>query len=334
MLGSETRTRIREEFLHFFEIDGQPAELRDGQLCAASRCVPIRNSIPRFTPDMSYSGNFALLREKHAELQLDSRNGTTDRYDTILGRTRWPLAFFKGKTVLECGCGAGPDTEILLRLGCKVVSVDLAGLDIAVRNINDNPNVQFVQTSITDLPLKKQSFDIVFCHRVLQHTPNPEETLRHILQFVREDGAVFVHSYANTFSQRFRWKYLLLPVTRRLAPETLYKLIRLYAKPLYHFTNFTNKTRIGRIFNWFFVPFLNYRYYPQFKNMSDEAMLEYAIHDTFDALSPRYDKPIKASAMRAIAEESLRRPFEVAEERFITLLRTRLNSDDADGTSI
>jgi len=114
---------MREDFVVFFEIDDSPLEIKSDCLCSSKHRFVIRNGIPRFTPDISYSENFALLREKHAELQLDSRNGTTDRYDTILDRTQWPIEFFKGKTVLECGCGAGPDTEILLLLGCKVVSV-------------------------------------------------------------------------------------------------------------------------------------------------------------------------------------------------------------------
>ena len=82
-------------------------------------------------------------------------------------RTRWPSEFFSGKTVLECGCGAGPDTEILLSLGCKVLAVDLAGVDVAKKNMRDVSKVQFLQASIMDLPLRKKSFDFLFCHRVL-----------------------------------------------------------------------------------------------------------------------------------------------------------------------
>ena len=62
----------------------------------------------------------------------------------------------------------------------------------------------------------------------------------------------------------------------------------------------------------------------QFKKMSDETILEYGIHDTFDALSPEYDKPIKPRAMRRIASAILRMPVEVVEYRMITLLRTKL----------
>ena len=286
--------------------------------------VRIVNGIPRFTPDETYStGNFSKLRERHAQLQLDSVNKTDDRRRTILERTQWPPKFFAGKTVLECGCGAGPDTEILLSLGANVLSADLAGLDTARANIGDNPGSQFIQASITDLPLVPKSFDIVYCHRVLQHTPDPAATLRHILQFVKPDGAVFVHSYAHTFWNLFSWKYALRPLTRRMPAETLYNLIKAYAPAAYRVTRITRRIpRVGRRFNHVFIPFYNHEEHPRFVEQPRDFILEVGVHDTFDALSPRYDQPLKASVMRSIAEEMLERPFEIEEQVGVTLLRT------------
>lgn len=283
-----------------------------------------RDGIPRFTPDESYSENFQLLRQHHGELQLDSRNKTSDRKETLLKRTNWPESFFADKIVLECGCGAGPDTEILLSLGCKVVAVDLTGCDAAQRNVAHNPNVQFVQADIADLPLKPKSFDIVFCHRVLQHTPSPVDTLSHILTFAKPDGAVFVHSYARNFYQLMRWKYVLRPMTRRLSNSSLYGVIRKLSRPLFAATNVLNKTKLGRVLGHFFVPFLNYRYHPTYRKMSDEQMIEYAVHDTFDALSARYDRPISTKNMEKVAQVALAGRFEIATTRGTTLLRSKV----------
>ena len=286
--------------------------------------VEVRNGIPRFTPDMSYSvGNFSKLREQHATLQLDSRNGTNERERTILERTGWSPEFFKDKTILECGCGAGPDTEILRKFGARVMAVDIAGLDIAKDNLGDDNTVNFVQASIMDLPFKKKSFDIVWCHRVIQHTPDPLATLDHILQFVKNDGAVFVHSYARTAVQMLRWKYALRPMTKRMNPEKLYKVIEAYGPTAYKMTNAIHKLPGGKYFNFFFVPFLNYRHAKRFDGMSDEQMLEYGIHDTFDALSPAYDQPLGASTLKAKALMYLKNPVEIEQQHTITLMRTK-----------
>lgn len=323
---------VQDSFLGFFWADGAPMWLAGGELCSASRRVAVRNGIPRFTPDISYSsGNFGRLRERHATLQLDSRNGTSDRRQTVLSRTNWGPEFFRGRVVLECGCGAGPDTEILLSLGATVVAVDIAGADVAARNIGPNPRVQFIQASITDLPLRRQAFDIVFCHRVLQHTPDPPATLEHILQFVKEDGAVFVHSYAPAQRWIYPWKYALRPLTARMNPNTLYEIIRGYAKPAYHATNLLNRTRLGRAVATRCIPFFNHRRHQVYAGKNDAFFIEYGIHDTFDALSPAYDKPIDPLLMETIARRILKRRFEVVCQRTITLLRTLVPGQTTSG---
>lgn len=311
------------DFLSF--LDDPDAKFSDDgvALFYKDREVNIRNGIPRFTPDISYStGNFSKLREKHATLQMDSRNGSDERELTIRERTTWPPEFFQGKTVLECGCGAGPDTEILRKFGARVVAIDIAGLDIAKENLGDDPDLALVQGSIMDLPFKKQSFDIVWCHRVIQHTPDPKATLDHILQYVKPEGAVFVHSYARTLVQMCRWKYAIWPFTRNMDPEKLYNFIKGYAAKAFKFTNFMRKIPGGKYFNFFFVPFLNYRHAKRFDAFSDEQIIEIGVHDTFDALSPAYDEPLSAKYMQKMADKHLSRPVEIERQQTITLMRT------------
>lgn len=299
----------------------------DGQtLHYKGQDVPIKNGIPRFTPDLSYStGNFSKLREKHAELQLDSRNNSGEREMTILERCQWPPEFFKGKTILECGCGAGPDTEVFRKYGATVVAVDIAGVDIAKANLNGDDGVIFVQGSILDLPFKKECFDIVWCHRVIQHTPDPKQTFKHIIQYVKPKGAFFVHSYARSWVQMLRWKYALRPLTKRQDPEKLYNFIKSYAPAAYKLTGFMRKIPGGRYFNHFFVPFLNYRHAKRFEKMSDEQIMELAIHDTFDALSPAYDNPLSPAFMETVANENLNVPFELEKRHMSTFLRTKIS---------
>lgn len=319
-------------FLEYFRLNNRGATLDGDLLRFGDKTIPVVDGIPRFTPSDTYvSGNFSRLREHHATLQLDSKNGTTDRRDTILQRTGWPAGAFAGKTVLECGCGAGPDTEVLLSLGARVVAVDLAGIDVARANIGERPDVCFVQASIMDLPFAYESFDIVFCHRVIMHTPNPRWTLDHILRFVKPGGAVFVHSYARSFQQMFRWKYLLRPLTKRIDAEKLYNFIKAYAPFAYALTSVIRKIPGGKYFNYVCVPFFNYSHVPAFAKWNREKLIEFGVHDTFDALSPAFDDPIPADIMRNIARNWLKRPFEIKEHPSITILRTQIAADQITG---
>lgn len=320
---------VKTDVSVFDRIFGQRYKVESGKLLLNGKPVRESNGILRFTGDISYStGNFSKLRENHARLQLDSVNKTNDRLQTILRRTNWSPDYFKGKLILECGCGAGADTEVLLKLGATVVAVDIAGVDACAQNIGHHPNVLFVQASITNLPFDPESFDIVWCHRVLQHTPNPNQTLKHILQFVKNDGSVFIHSYARNLAQMVSWKYALRPITRRMDPEKLYYLIEKWTPYLYHFTCALRRVKpalIGRMLfrlSQFVVPIRNYRFDPSYAAKDDRFLIEYAIHDTFDALSPRYDSPLAAEKFQSAAQIHLSTPYEIVCRPGVTLLRS------------
>ena len=314
-----------QAFLPFFEFNGYRAHQRCGELVFGPHVVPIVNGIPRFVESgATYSeGNFSRLRERHATLQLDSVNGTSDRRDTVLARTGWAQSRFSGKTVLECGCGVGPDTEVLLSLGAKVIAVDLAGLDIAQKNLVDHENLCLVQADIANLPLAEKSFDVVFCHRVLQHTPDPSYTLSHILKYVKPGGDVFVHSYARTAKQMLNWKYALRPLTKRMPSGFLYRSIKKAAPVLGGISEYLCRYSLGRKIQYALVPFRYYGHLPQYQSMTKETILEYGVHDTFDALSPKYDRPLSEAEMSRIAARMLGDSWQIHTFGTVTILRTK-----------
>lgn len=327
---AETEYPVQEElalqtFLPFFRYDGYKPHWQPTKLIFGPHVVPIVNGIPRFIESgATYSeGNFSRLRERHATLQLDSVNGTSDRRDTLLTRTGWSPSRITGKTILECGCGVGPDTEVLLSLGAKVLSVDLTGLDIAKKNLRNNDDVCFVQADIANLPLIEKSFDIVFCHRVLQHTPDPAYTLAQVLRYVKPGGDVFVHSYARTAKQMLNWKYALRPLTKRMPAELLYKSIEKAAPSLGVISEHLCRSSLGRKIHYMLVPFRYYGHLPQYRDMPKEEILEYGVHDTFDALSPKYDRPLSEAKMREIATDMLDRSWETHTFGTVTVLRTK-----------
>ena len=314
-----------EQFLDLFK--GEETTLDEEHLRIDTQRIPVRDGIPRFSPDDSYSsGNFSVLRERHATLQLDSVNGTDDRMQTFLRRTGWKPDDIAGKVVLECGCGAGPDTEVLLALGARVVAVDLAGTDVALSNLGARPELCLVQASIDDLPFKPKSFDIVFCHRVIMHTPDPARVMDHILGFVKPQGHAFVHSYSRDFYQMFRWKYPLRAITKRMRSERLYRLIEKASVYLFPLSAWMNKNnRYLRRICWHFVPYINHRHQPKYADLSDAQMLELSIHETFDALSPHYDNPMSMRTMNRNAQWHLDVPIDMHHGRAFVLMRTKMN---------
>ena len=87
---------------------------------------PVIGGIPRFVPADNYASAFGLQWKTFAKTQLDSFSGldiTKERLERCLG---FPLSELKSKSVLEVGCGAGRFTELLVKSGADVHSVDLS----------------------------------------------------------------------------------------------------------------------------------------------------------------------------------------------------------------
>src|SRR5690349_10603962 len=68
---------------------------------------------------------------------------------------------FRGKDVLECGCGGGQHTAFVAPLARSITAVDLNTIDIARQRNAAFPNVHFVEADLGTMNLGRQ-FDIVF----------------------------------------------------------------------------------------------------------------------------------------------------------------------------
>src|SRR5258705_6901996 len=67
-------------------------EVLEGRL-SCRQCdlrYPIRAGVPRFVPDGAYASSFGYQWKAFREVQLDSRNGTSQSADTLDGTVGWP----------------------------------------------------------------------------------------------------------------------------------------------------------------------------------------------------------------------------------------------------
>src|SRR5215467_380886 len=137
-----------------------------------------RNGIARFVSSENYSAAFGSQWKKYRLTQLDSHTGVSisrDRLARCLGEA-W--SNLKDKQVLEAGCGAGRFTEILLEQGTLVTSVDLSeAVEANQESCPQSDRHRIAQANILSLPFQPQTFDIVLCLGVIQHTPDPERTI-------------------------------------------------------------------------------------------------------------------------------------------------------------
>ena len=285
----------------------QDGKVQSGKLTCKSctALYPVVNYIPRFVSTNNYAQSFGFEWEHHSRTQVDRYNGTTISRDRFFRQTGWP-ADLSGQRVLEVGCGSGRFSEVALAAGAEVFSVDYSSAaDVNLRNNGPNPRLHVIQADALALPFKIGLFDRAFCIGVLQHTPSPEATLRAMAPALKSGGTIFVDIYARSWETYLWPKNWLRPVTKRLPRTMLYRVARCMVPVMLPAKVFLRRRipKIGRYIAGA-IPVASYvGHYP----LSKDQQVQWSVLDTFDALSPKYDKPATA---RRLSEWMTRAGFD------------------------
>ncbi len=122
--------------------------------------------------------------------------------------------------VLEIGCGCGSEAERFACAGARYTAVDLtfAAVSITRRRFQlANLEGRFVQSDAENLPFADGSFDFVYSHGVLHHTPDTPRTIREVHRVLSPGGrAVIMLYYRDSFNY-----YVNLGIVRRLRAHLL-----------------------------------------------------------------------------------------------------------------
>jgi SAM-dependent methyltransferase len=256
---------------------------------------PIVRFIPRFTPQGNYADSFGLQWLRFRKTQLDSHTGVPISRDRFFRQSGWGPATLQDKVVLDVGCGAGRFSEVALSCGASVVALDFSNaVDACWSNLGPNPSLNVVQGDLYALPFKDSSFDFVYCFGVLQHTPDVRRSFLSLVAPLRPSGEIAVDVYVRRWFEPFLPKYILRLISTRLDQKLLFRIVQAATPALLFVSNLIGRLPIvgGKLRK--LVPVANYRgVYP----LSSSQLLEFATLDTFDMLSPVYDKPQRASAL-------------------------------------
>jgi 2-polyprenyl-3-methyl-5-hydroxy-6-metoxy-1,4-benzoquinol methylase len=136
---------------------------------------------------------------------------------------------WRGKKVLEIGCGLGTDTMNFARHGAQVTAVDLSekSLELARRRARVfglEDRITFIQADAEHLSerVPAESYDLIYSFGVIHHTPHPERVLEQLRQFAKPDTTVKIMVY-----NRRSWKVLW--ILARYGKGAFWELDRLIA---------------------------------------------------------------------------------------------------------
>lgn len=104
-----------------------------------------------------------------------------------------------GERVLEIGCGLGTDGRRFVKGGARYTGCDLSlrSLTLAQRGFELSDLLgSFVHTDAENLPFRDASFDVVYSHGVLHHTPYTERAIGEVYRVLRTGGKAIIMLYA------------------------------------------------------------------------------------------------------------------------------------------
>ncbi len=248
---------------------------------------PIIHGIPRFVVADNYASAFGLQWKSFTSTQLDSHTGlpiTQSRLERCLG---FPIEQLKGKNLLEVGCGAGRFTELFVKSGANVHSVDLSiAVEANQKNIGPAENYQIAQASVYELPYPDNAFDIVVCLGVIQHTPDSEKTIEALWRKVKPGGMLVIDHY------KWRWGYYLslIPVwryfLRTMKPEKSMEIVKKLTAVFFPMHWAIRKFQFANLVLHRVSPLLEYiNWYPQ---QNYKFHYEWSFLDSYDALTDYY----------------------------------------------
>jgi len=271
-------------------------EFSGGVLELAGRSVPLRDGVLRFREDSGYNASFALQWNRFKTNQIDAVNGTQLSKQRF-AETGWHEEDLQGRTVLEAGCGAGRFTRILAETGARLVSFDYsAAVDACQQNNGHFSNLTLMQCDIFEMPFRAGVFDYVFCHGVLQHTPNPKGAFMALARLVAPGGRLSIDVYRKDGLIRpWKSKYIWRPLSTRMKPESLLRFLEWFIPKWLPID--TAIKRIPYLGNYLgsVVPCWNY----YLTDLAPDQKVAWATMDTFDALAPAYDVPARLEDVQA-----------------------------------
>jgi SAM-dependent methyltransferase len=105
----------------------------------------------------------------------------------------------QNERVLEVGCGIGTDGRQFADGGANYCGLDLSPRSVRLTQESFrlfNLTGDFVNSDAEQLPFQDESFDLIYSHGVLHHTPNTHQAIAEIHRVLNKSGKTIIMLYS------------------------------------------------------------------------------------------------------------------------------------------
>jgi SAM-dependent methyltransferase len=179
---------------------------------------------------------------------------------------------WRGRTVLDAGCGAGVEVVRFARGGARVIGLDLSerAIELAAKNLTaQSLTAALVVGDAESLALASESVDFVYAHGLVQYAADDRRAVAECYRVLRPGGTAIFQvynriSWLNALSKVMRTplEHEDAPVLRRYSAAELRALVAPFAKVELIPERFPVKSRLhkgwkGAVYNAAFVGTFN-----------------------------------------------------------------------------
>ena len=173
-------------------------------------------------------------------------------------------------------------------------------------------NLTICQASILDLPFIEESFDFVVCLGVIQHTPNPEETIKKLICQLKTGGALLIDHYSMNYDNNNKTRKVLRKYLIKKSPRFSYLLVSFLTFilwPLHKFFWFLERkikksNRGGRLRKSFLNMSPIVDYHSVYNQLSAKFQYIWSKLDTHDTLTDHFKHLRSPSQIKQTLEEN------------------------------